>query len=113
MDFYAELLTDKQREALELYYNDDADFFFKYNYAPDGSGRMITSRYENLAIDDYKLTNRLTTKMIVKIESGGEIVDAWTSRPEPISIKEACIEAGITYERYLECKEIAQSYGYE
>lgn len=23
MDFYAELLTDKQREALELYYNDD------------------------------------------------------------------------------------------
>lgn len=23
MDFYAELLTDKQQEALELYYNDD------------------------------------------------------------------------------------------
>ena len=89
----------------------NSHFRYFYDWAPNGA--KITESHALLSIKDYNLVNRMTKKMIVKIESNGEIVDAWTSRPEPISIEEACVEAGITYERYLECKKIAQSYGYE
>lgn len=87
--------------------------YLRFNYDITPNKTYLSNSYDMLAIKDYDYVNDLTTGMIIEVEIDGVLTKAWTNRPEPITEKEACAEAGITYERYLECKEIAQSYGYE
>lgn len=90
-----------------------ANSYFRYFYDWAPNGKKITKSYDMLALNDYFEANNMTTSMYIIIEHEGKQIEALTNRPEPISIEEACVEAGITYERYLECKEIAQGYGYQ